>query len=249
VSTRMRISILAPALAGLGALFAWAIAGLPAFGDYRGPYGFVLNRVVVPLRHTTNVVMGANFDVRAVDTMGEEFILYAALIGVTLLLRNEARSRRAERDTRRLRSDAIRLVGVVMIGGGLLVGLWLEAFGYITPGGGFQGGVVVAGAILVLYLIGNHRDYRPFRRERILDPLEATGAGGYVVVGLAALVSGTAFLTNLFGYGKTGTLLSGGSIALLNWASAIAVSVAMVTLFAEFLETYVVPLESEDAAS
>lgn len=249
MNRRVRIGILAPALLGLGALFAWAIAGLPAFGDYRGPYGFVLDRVVVPLRHTTNVVMGTNFDVRAVDTMGEEFILYAAIVGVTLLLRDETRSRRAERRTRRLPSDAVRLVGVVMFGGGLLVGLWLMAFGYITPGGGFQGGVLLAGAVLLLYLVGNHRDYRPFRHEHVLDPLEGLGVGGYIVVGLAALVSGTAFLTNLFGFGKTGTLVSGGSIALLNWASAIAVSVAMVLLFAEFLETYVVPLESEDAAS
>jgi multicomponent Na+:H+ antiporter subunit B len=245
----VRIGILVPALLGLGALFAWAIAGLPAFGDYRGPYGFVLNRVVVPLRHTTNVVMGTNFDVRALDTMGEEFILYAAIVGVTLLLRGEVRSRQAERRTRRLESDAVRLLGVVMIGGGLLVGFWLEAFGYITPGGGFQGGVVVAGAILLLYVVGNHRDYRPFRHEHVLDPLEALGAGGYIVVGLAALASGTAFLTNLFGHGKTGTLVSGGSIALLNWATAIAVTVAMLILFAEFLETYVAPLEPEDAAS
>jgi multicomponent Na+:H+ antiporter subunit B len=249
VSRSLRIGILAAALGGLGGLFAWAIAGLPAFGHYRGPYGFVLNRVVVPLRHTTNVVMGTNFDVRAVDTMGEEFILYAAIVGVTLLLRGEAREGRAERRTRRLRSDAVRLVGVVMVGGGLLIALWLEAFGYVTPGGGFQGGVVFAGAILLVYLVGNHRDYRPFRHERLLDPLEGIGVGGYVVVGLAALVSGAAFLTNLFGPGKTGTLLSGGSIPLLNWASAIAVSVAMLLLFAEFLETYVVPLEPEDAGS
>lgn len=248
MSRRVRICVLVPALAGLATLFAWAIAGMPAFGDYHGPYGFVLNRVVVPLRHTTNVVMGTNFDVRGIDTMGEEFILYAAIVGVTLLLRDDARSRRAERHTRRLPSDAVRLVGVVMIGGGLLVGLWLVAFGYVTPGGGFQGGVLVAGAILLLYLVGNHRDYRPFRNERVLDPLEALGAGGYVVIGLAALASGAAFLTNLFGFGITGTLASGGSIALLNWASAIAVTVAMVILFAEFLETYDVPLDPEDVA-
>jgi multicomponent Na+:H+ antiporter subunit B len=249
VSRRVRIGILAPALGGLGALFAWAIAGMPAFGDYHGPYGFVLNRVVVPLRHTTNVVMGTNFDVRGVDTMGEEFILYAAIVGVTLLLRDETRSRRAERRTRRLRSDAVRLAGVVLIGACLLVGLWLAAFGYVTPGGGFQGGVVVAGALLLLYLVGSHRDYRPVRREHALDPLEALGAGGYVVVGLSALASGSAFLANLLGYGKTGTLVSGGSIAVLNWAAGIAVSVAMLLLFAEFLETYVAPLEPEDAAS
>jgi multicomponent Na+:H+ antiporter subunit B len=245
----MRMLVLGPALLGLGALFAWAIAGLPAFGDYRGPYGLVLNRVVVPLRHTTNVVMGTTFDVRGLDTMGEEFILYAAIVGATLLLRDETRSRQAERRTTRLDEDAVRLVGVAMIGGGLLVGLWLMAFGYITPGGGFQGGVLAAGAVLLLYLVGSHRDYRPFRNEHFLDPLEAVGTGGYIVVGLAALASGTAFLTNLFGLGTTGTLVSSGSIALLNWASAIAVSCAMVLLFAEFLETYVVPLEPDDAAS
>ena len=249
MSRRVRIAVLTAALLGLGALFAWAIAGLPKFGDYRGPYGYVLNRIVVPLRHTTNVVMGTTFDVRGIDTMGEEFILYAAVVGVTLLLRDETRSERVERRTRRIGNDAVRLVGVLMIGGGLLVGLWLIAFGYVTPGGGFQGAVVVAGAIVLLYVVGSHRDYRPFRDEHVLDPLEGLGAGGYVVIGLAALASGAAFLTNLFGPGKRGTLLSGGSIAVLNWASAIAVSVAMLLLFAEFLETYVAPLEPEDPGS
>jgi multicomponent Na+:H+ antiporter subunit B len=248
VSRRTRIAILAPTLLGLGALFAWAIAGLPVFGDYRGPYGFVLDRIVVPLRHTTNVVMGTTFDVRGVDTMGEEFILYAAVLGVTLLLRRDAQARRAERKTRRLRNDASRLVGVVFVGAGVLVGLWLIAFGYITPGGGFQGGVVVAGAILVVYLVGSHRDYRPFRDEHALDPLEGMGAGGYVVIGLASLASGGPFLANLFGSGVTGTLESGGSIAVLNWSSAIAVTAAMLLLFGEFLATYATPLEAEDAA-
>lgn len=249
MSRRLRLALLAPALLGNGVLFAWAIAGLPKFGDYRGPYGLVLNRIVVPLRHSTNVVMGTTFDVRGIDTMGEEFILYASVIGVTLLLRDESGARRVERRTRRLRSDAVRLVGVLMVGGGLLVGLWLVAFGYITPGGGFPGGVVLAGAILLLYLVGSHRDYGPFRNEHALDPLEAIGAGGYVVTGLAALVVGMQFLANLFGYGKTGTLLSAGSIGILNAAAGIAVTVAMLLLFAEFLETYVVPLEPEDVAS
>ena len=243
------MAVLGPALLGLGALFSWAIAGLPAFGDYRGPDGFLLNRLVVPLRHTTNVVMGTTFDVRGVDTMGEEFILYAAVVGVTLLLRDESSGEEAERRTRRFSSEAVRLIGVLMVGGGLLVGLWLVAFGYVTPGGGFQGGVVVAGAILLLYLVGSHRDYRPFRNEHILDPLEGLGAGGYVIVGVAALASGSAFLTNLFGPGVTGKLLSGGSIPVLNWTAAIAVSCALLLLFAEFLETYVVPIAGEELDS
>ena len=249
MTRRVRIALLAPGLLGLGTLFAWAIAGLPPFGEYRGPYGYVLNQIVVPLRHTTNVVMATTFDVRGIDTMGEEFILYASVIGVMLLLRDEAGARQAERNTRRLGSDAVRLVGVLMVGGGLLVGLWLVAFGYISPGGGFPGGVILAGSILVLYLIGSHRDYRPFRNEHVLDPLEGVGTGGYVVIGLAALVSGLPFLTNLFGFGQTGTLASGGSIPLLNAAAGIAVTFALLLLFAEFLETYIVPFQPEDVGS
>jgi multicomponent Na+:H+ antiporter subunit B len=109
--------------------------------------------------------------------------------------------------------------------------------------------VVVAGAILLLYVVGSHRDYRPFRDEHFLDPLEGIGAGGYAIVGLAALASGSAFLRNLFGPGTTGKLLSGGSIPVLNWTSGIAVSCALLLLFSEFLETYVDPLRPEDSGS
>jgi multicomponent Na+:H+ antiporter subunit B len=239
VSRRVRVVVLAAGLAGLGALLGWAVAGLPAFGDYQGPYGYALDRIVVPLRHTTNVVMATTFDVRGIDTMGEELILYAAVLGIVLLLRGEVEDRE-ERITPG--SDALRVGGALAVGGAILTGLWLVAFGYVTPGGGFQGGVAVAGGALLVYLVGSHASFSPFRNEELLDPLEAIGAGGYVVVGLAALASGSAFLTNLFGPGTVGSLLSGGSIPLLNWAAAIEVTFAMLVLFAEFLEAYVVPL-------
>jgi len=230
------------------ALVFWGLAGLPDFGHYDHVYGKLLSRAAPVERHTSNVVSATTFDYRGFDTLGEEFILFASAMGVALLLR-DVRDRGAQRPYDRVENDAAQLLGILMVPVTVLLGLWLAAYGYITPGGGFQGGVLAAGAVLLLYLVGSHRDYRPFRNEHFLDPLEAVGAGGYIVVGLAALASGTAFLTNLFGLGTTGTLVSSGSIALLNWASAIAVSCAMLLLFAEFLETYVVPLEPEDAAS
>ena len=45
----------------------------------------------------------------------------------------------------------------VMIGVTFLIGLWVIAFGFLTPGGGFQGGVVVAGAILLVFLTAGYR--------------------------------------------------------------------------------------------
>ena len=87
MSERVRLRVFAVAIAGLLGLMLWGFAGLPDFGDYRGPYGDILNRVAVPERSTTDVVTAVNFDYRGFDTLGEEFILFAAVIGVASILR------------------------------------------------------------------------------------------------------------------------------------------------------------------
>ncbi|TML55894.1 MAG: hypothetical protein E6G21_00550 [Actinobacteria bacterium] len=120
-------------------------------------------------------------------------------------------------------------------GGTLVLGLWIVAHGYVTPGGGFQGGVVLAAAFLLVWLAGSYRAYRGLARAPFVELAEGSGAGGYVVIGLCALLIGDAFLHNLLPYGVAGKLSSGGSIPLLNWASGLEVTAAFVLLFNEFL--------------
>jgi len=240
VSRRVRIAAFVPALVVLFALLLWGFAGMPDFGHYRGPYGFVLERIATPERHVTNVVNATTYDYRGFDTMGEEFILFAAVTGVVLLLRGSSRSRRRADDD--VRSDSIRLAGAVAPALVILVGLWLVACGFVTPGGGFQGGIAVAAGALMLFVAVGYRACSTLGDERLLDPIEGLGAGGYAVVGLAALVSGLPFLTNLFGPGAVGTVRSGGSAALLNWAAAIEVAAANVILTTEFVEQYIAPI-------
>jgi multicomponent Na+:H+ antiporter subunit B len=240
MSRRLRIVVFLPALAGLAALLVWAYLGLPDFGAYRGPYGFVLQRIATPLRQMDNVVNATTYDIRGLDTLGEEFILFAAVIGVVLLLRG-GEAQRGEVDDD-IDSDLVRVFGALAIGAAILVGLWLVAFGFVTPGGGFQGGAAVAGGALLLYLVAGHEEWSAFGNELVLDPLEGLGAGGFVVIGLAALVSGMPFLANVFPGGEVGTIWSGGSAAFVNWAAGIEVAAANVILFAEFLEEYIVPI-------
>jgi multicomponent Na+:H+ antiporter subunit B len=227
-------------------MLVWAVVGLPDFGNYVGPYGYLLNDVALPERHMTNVVTAVVFDYRGFDTMGEEFILFGAVTGVVLLLREQDREHADVREG--VGSDTVRVVGIVMAGAVLLVGLWLVAFGFVTPGGGFQGGVIIAGAIFCVFLCSDFNAWRKVGNETFLDPIEGVGAGGYVVIGLAAVVSGAPFLTNeLLGPGMPGTLKSGGTGPFINWAVALAVSAAVLILFSEFLEEYVVPIASEEA--
>ncbi len=234
----VRLSVFAVSAAGLAALLLWSLAGLPDFGLYHWPYGKLLNNVAVGERHTTNVVGATVFDYRGFDTLGEEFILFTAVVGVALLLRKD-REKRVPPDA--VRSEGIRLLGMLSVAAVLVLGLWVVAFGYVTPGGGFQGGVVLAGAFLLVYLAGGYRGYHELARHRPVEIAEALGAGTFAVLGFVGLAYEGAYLRNFLGIGDTGTLYSGGSIALLNWATGIEVTAAMVVLFSEFLEVYMIP--------
>src|SRR5438270_809227 len=63
------------------------MTGLPDFGHYHGVYGRVIDGIGVSVRHATDLVTALNFDIRGFDTLGEEFILFASVLGVVLILR------------------------------------------------------------------------------------------------------------------------------------------------------------------
>jgi len=243
MSRRARLTLFGLAAAGLAALLLWSITGLPKFGDYHGAYGKILNKAAPKERQTSNVVAAVVFDYRGFDTMGEEFILFGAVMGVAMLLR-EPREDEAPVPEDPVRSDALRAFGISFAGATLVLGLWIVAHGYVTPGGGFQGGVILAAAFLLVSLAGSYRPYRRLTPVPIVDFAEGTGAGAYVVIGLCALLIGDAFLHNLLPYGVAGKLSSGGSIPLLNWASALEVTAAFVLLFNEFLSERAIMIDS-----
>jgi multicomponent Na+:H+ antiporter subunit B len=232
-----RLGLFAVSAAGLAALLLWGVAGLPDFGHYAGPYGYVLNAVAPNERHVTNVVTAIVFDYRGFDTLGEEFILFAAALGVVLLLRDVRGE--SERQRPGVLNEVVRLVGLALVPALLVIGLYIVAHGMITPGGGFQGGVVLAAAFLLVWLAGEYRAFRHLTPAPGVDLAKGSGAGGYIVVGMAALLLGHAFLRNFGPLGTAGTLASGGSMLLLNLATALEVSAAFVLIFTEFSEQIV----------
>ena len=234
---RQRLLLFGAGALGLGALLVWAAAGLPDFGTQTSAYASLLNHTAVEQRHATNVVAAVVFDYRGFDTMGEELIVLGAVFGVALLLR-EAR----EEDVGRPRDDVRgELVGAVGLGAAtvaLLVGLYVVMHGYITPGGGFQGGVVLASAFALVYMAGGFRSYKRLTPIDAVDAAEGVGAAVFAAIGVIGLALGLAFLANLMpgSLGTAGTLASSGSISILNVGAALEVAAAFVLLFTEFLE-------------
>jgi multicomponent Na+:H+ antiporter subunit B len=238
MSKRWRALLLAPALTGFSAVLIWGFAGLPGFGSQIGRYGRYIDHVAQQQRHVTNFVAAVMFDYRGVDTMIEEFILFASVMGTALLLRS-SRDVASQRPYDLVTSDAVRVAGATLSPVLVLFGLWVIAFGYITPGGGFQGGVIAAAGALLLWLGGSYRQFRAASPSILVDAAEGVGAAAYVGIGLLGMATGGAFLANVIPLGTTGTLTSAGTIAALNWMSGIEVAAAFVLLMHEFMKEYV----------
>ncbi|HWG46822.1 MAG TPA: MnhB domain-containing protein [Gemmataceae bacterium] len=253
MSERGRLLLFVAGAAGFAALLLWGLAGLPAFGDYRGPYGDVINASAVAQRHLTNMASAINFDYRGFDTLGEEYILFTAVTGLALLLR-EIRSEieEAPRDASPNRdasdrSDALRWFGLMLAGFTNLFGLYVVIHAHLTPGGGFQGGAILGTACLLVYLAIGYRAFRTVSPKVLMDFADATGAGGYALIGLGTLLAGGAFLQNMLPLGQTGDLLSAGTVPVINLVVGLEVSGGFILMFAEFLKETRKPSREKDA--
>jgi multicomponent Na+:H+ antiporter subunit B len=240
--------------AGLAILYAWAVFGLPEFGHYRGPYGDVINKVAVPERNMTDTVTAVNFDYRGFDTVNEEMILFAAVVGLAILLRaqRDEQESQADEDHAKYRiaphtSDSIRVLGLLLVGPIVLFGIYIVIHAHLTPGGGFQGGVILATALLHVYLSGEYVVAKRLSPESVVEAAEATGAGGFVVIGVAGLLFATSFLENFLPLGKTGELVSSGTVPLINMSVGLAVTAGFVLILAEFMEQTVMLRQKRSA--
>jgi len=158
------------------------LSGLPPFGEYRGPYGDVLNAVAVGERRATNVVAAVTFDYRGVDTMGEELILFAAVIGTAILLRaqrdeeEQDPSETVEGRSAPPTSSAVRVLGLALLGPIVLFGIYVVAHGHLSPGGGFLGGVVLATSALLVFLSGEYVTLRRVEPADLIAEVDVAAA-------------------------------------------------------------------------
>ena len=140
------------------ATYCYAAKNLPPWGHYRGPYGDVITGLAVYERHATDTVNAINYDYRGFDTLGEEFILFAAVLGVMLLLRREEGADVEDVgkvEDRPPLSLTIRALVLPSVGVTAVFGYYIALHGQLTPGGGFQGGVILATSLLLVYLAEN----------------------------------------------------------------------------------------------
>jgi multicomponent Na+:H+ antiporter subunit B len=243
VSRRARLALFLVAGAGLAAVLVIGFTGLPAFGHAHELDGALLNRTELKLRHATDIVTALNFDIRAFDTLGEEFILFVSVSGVALLLRqmrDESEHEGQEAGIQEHRfsgaSDGLKVLSLVLTPIVVAFGAYLVFHGQLTPGGGFQGGVVLAAGPITLLLAGRYLSMRRIAPKRLIESADAIGAAGYALIGLAGLLLVGTFMMNPLPLGQSGHLLSAGMMPINSIAVGLEVTGAFLVVWTEFLD-------------
>ncbi|MHB1468238.1 MAG: MnhB domain-containing protein [Solirubrobacteraceae bacterium] len=183
-----------------------------------------------------------NFDYRSLDTLGEEFILFTSVVGLAVLLREQRDEHErpsgqvGEEHRFQGTSYGLRALTLLLIGPMVVLSLYVDSHGAITPGGGFQGGVIGAAALLMVFLGGSYVAMRKLSPHAGIELAESAGAAAYGLIGLGGIVFASVFFKNFLGYGTPAQLISAGTIPLNSMAVALEVTGAFVLLWSEFLD-------------
>ncbi len=158
-----------------------------------------------------NVVTAIVVTYRGLDTLGEVSVLFLAATGVAVLLRRREKAAKRQK-AKRAASEFVQTGTRLLLPFIVMFGAYIFINGHLSPGGGFQGGAVVASAMLLVLL--TYPDYH--FNHSLLNWIESLSGATYVLVGLLGLILAGGFLDNRFlPLGDYGKILSAGAIPVI----------------------------------
>jgi multicomponent Na+:H+ antiporter subunit B len=194
----------------LGLLLVWAATDLPDWGDPHSPASTHLSPhyIMKTMEETSvpNMVTAVLADYRGYDTMFETIVIFCAGITVLTLLRRTHRKdekiirpRPARQGADIILQTAARLLVPPM----QIFALYVVAHGHHSPGGGFQGGVILGASFILLALAYDLKFVLKRIKEKTVLRLSAIGVLIYAGIGFICMLLGG----NLLDYGAWSSLL------------------------------------------
>jgi len=113
-----------------------------------------------------------------------------------------------------------------------LYGIYVIIHGHLTPGGGFAGGVILAGSFILLILSFGSDFIRLTKEEAGSTLYENLAILVVIVLAVSGLLFGTRiFFLNWLPKGTVGELVSAGILPLYNIFVGIEVAASILTIF------------------
>ena len=157
-----------------------------------------------------NFVTAVIVTYRGLDTLGEVTILFitAAIIGFFLKVKLEDEVSRKLRSTSEILETAAKVITPIIF----LFGVYVFINGHLTPGGGFQGGAIIASGLVLMLLANPKMEVN----HKIISILESISGFSFIILGIAGIIFAGGFLDNSFiDLGQFGTLISAGAIPII----------------------------------
>ena len=181
---------------------------------------------------SANFVTAILYDYRAFDSLGESTVIFAAVSGIVLILSRKL----LPVSSHGLSFIAKRTLGVITPFA-FLFSLYIITHAHLSPGGGFQGGVIL-GTISIIFSIvyGSAFDYKRYS-SKLKTILETGGALFFILLGLLGIFFEGTFLNNLnFLNRKIGTFFSAGSIPFINLGIGFKVGAGLAIIFYSMIQ-------------
>ncbi|HMA68964.1 MAG TPA: Na(+)/H(+) antiporter subunit B [Candidatus Mcinerneyibacterium sp.] len=174
-----------------------------------------------------NSVTAVIVDYRSMDTLGEITVLFLAVTGVLALLGSSKNNRiKLEKPNYILKISSKFLFPLIF-----LFGFYIFIHGHLTPGGGFQGGTIVAAAVLMMYFASNN--YRVNTTD--IKILESLSGLSFIIIGIFGLFILGDFLQNFLNKGIMGELFSAGIVPIIYILIGLKVSAELSNIVKEFM--------------
>lgn len=212
-------------LLGLVFLLAALFVELP-FAQDNNPTGQAILEQAPQTTGTANIVTAVVLGYRGLDTLGELTILFIAATAAGLVL---------SKQTQRAIPQGgyiLRVAADVLHPFLLLLGIYIIVHGHLTPGGGFQGGVILSSAYFLPLLAGNDN----IIQDKLVPYIEGLAGSVFIAIGLLSLFKQGDFLAPVFAKGSLGELFSGGSLPLLYIAVGLKVGSEIAGLMLRMLQ-------------
>jgi multicomponent Na+:H+ antiporter subunit B len=217
-------------LAVFGAVFVALMLGYTPDSELNLTARYYAERTAADLG-AANIVTAIIVTYRGLDTLGEVTVLFlaAAIVGL-VLADSRPEQKRARAPVGELLTTGTRFL-VPLI---LLLGVYVFVNGHLTPGGGFQGGAIIASAVLLMLLANPLRHFS----HGLISAIESLAGLFYVAIGLAGLFLAGGFLDNrILPLGNLGELLSAGAIPLIYSLIGLKVGAEFSSMLASLAET------------
>jgi len=158
-----------------------------------------------------NLVTAVVVTYRGFDTLGEITILFLAAAVVGFFLRVYHRDNEREGSLRKT-SEILVTASTLLVPTIFMLGVYIFMNGHLTPGGGFQGGAVIATGMVMMIMTKPDVKFN----HKLLAFLESISGVGFVIIGVLGVTLAAGFLdSRILPLGKFGTLLSAGVIPII----------------------------------